>query len=293
MKTMTLTLLLSVCTLFAASSVVAIEEVFGYYIRLSWIGDPVTNDMDLILRNPKDEGTANDYAALDCYYGQPNPDWGIQDYDYDNPQWHASTSGETNMESIVAYHLFDIGTFTIIARAHTGTANCWIEIIRWRYEDRDYIDQKELIADTASREVRYMEPSKYYDMNTRVIRFNENKKSGKFTLKLIFSNLPTDLPTNEPVRVYLNEEPVYVDDGTHWYRNKSGKKYRIDKPWTMKVLLNEKRAIHVRGFAENIYKSISVNCNVLIGDYLGTNIFRTNKKCKYKYKERKELKNKN
>ena len=103
------------------------------------------------------------------------------------------------------------------------------------------------------------------------------------------NNLPAELPTNELVRVYLNEEAVFADNGTHWIQSASGKKYTIGKPWTMKVLLNSKSSIYVRGFANNIYKSANVTANILIGEYLGTNTFRTNKKCKYKYKEHREL----
>jgi len=290
MKTFTISLTFVLIMLFSANITVAAEDDnFGYILRLYWVGDPIANDMDLILRNPKDANSANDYAPLDCYYGQPNPDWGIPDYELDNPIWASLSYGPTNVEQIISRELLDIGTFTIIARAHTGSANCWLEIERWQFDDIEYIDEKLLTADTTSFEARYLQASNYKDMNIRVLKFKQNKRSGKYTLKMTQNNLPSELPTNELVRVYLNEEAVFTDDGSHWVQSASGKKYTINKPWSMKVLLNSKSAIYVRGFAANIYKSANVNCNILIGTYLGTNTFITNKKCKYKYKEHKAL----
>jgi len=290
MKTFTISLTFVLIMLFSANITVAAEDDnFGYILRLYWVGDPIANDMDLILRNPKDANSANDYAPLDCYYGQPNPDWGIPDYELDNPIWASLSYGPTNVEQIISRELLDIGTFTIIARAHTGSANCWLEIERWQFDDIEYIDEKLLTADTTSFEARYLQASNYKDMNIRVLKFKQNKRSGKYTLKMTQNNLPSELPTNELVRVYLNEEAVFTDDGSHWVQSASGKKYTINKPWSVKVLLNAKSAIYVRGFAANIYKSANVNCNILIGTYLGTNTFVTNKKCKYKYKEHKAL----
>ena len=268
------------------------DSNFGYVIRLYWLGDPVENDMDLILRNPKDAESANTYAPLDCFYGQQNPDWGIPKYDLDDPIWSSVSYGETNVEQIFSRELLDIGTFTIISRAHTGSARCWIEIEKWKFESIEYIDEKLLTADTTSDEARYLQQSTYRDMNIRPLKFKQNKNTGKYLLRVTQNNLPSELPTNELVRVYLNEEAVFTDDGSHWKQSASGKKYTINKPWSMKVLLNSKSEIYVRSFAENIYKSAQVNCNIFIGEYLGTNSFRTNKKCKYKYKEHKELKGK-
>jgi len=275
--------------LFTNNTFAADEDNFGYVVRLYWLGDSVANDMDLILRNPKNANSVIDYAPLDCFYGQQNPDWGITGYELDDPIWSSVSYGKTNVEQIISRELLDIGTFTIIARAHTGSATCWVEIAKWRFADIEYIDEKLLTADTGSFEARYLQQSTYSDMNTRVIKFKQNKSNGKYLLKMTQNNLPSELPTNELVRVYLNEEAVFTDDGSHWIQSASGKKYTINKPWSMKVLLNSKSAIYVRDFANNIYKSASVNCNVLIGSYLGTNSFVTNKKCKYKYKEHKAL----
>jgi len=268
------------------------QDSFGYIVKLYWLGNPVENDMDLILRNPKDAESANTYAPLDCYYGQQNPDWGIPNYELDNPMWATFTFGETNVEQVIARELLDIGTFSIIARAHTGSAKCWLEIYRWKFNDIEYIDEKLLTADTSSFEARYLQQSTYSDMNIRPLKFKQNKSSGKYLLRVTQNNLPSELPTNELVRVYLNEEAVFTDDGTHWKQSANGKKYTINKPWSMKVYLNSRSEIYVRSFANNIYKSAQVNCNILIGEYLGTNSFRTNKRCKYKYKEHKELKGK-
>ncbi|RLD10023.1 MAG: hypothetical protein DRI44_07095 [Chlamydiae bacterium] len=290
MKIFTLTfilifvMLLSVKTSFAAG-----ENSFGYIVKLYWLGDPVVNDMDLILRNPKDADSVNRIAPLDCFYGQQNPDWGISGYELDNPIWATVSYGETNVEQVIARELLDIGTFTIIARAHTGSAKCWVEIEKWRFEDIEYLDEKLLTANTTSDEAIYLQQSNYQDMNIRPLKFKQKKSSGKYILKVTQNNLPSELPTNELVRVYLNDEAVFTDNGSHWIQNATGKKYTIGKPWTMKVLLNSKSSIYVRGFANNIYKSANVNCNVLIGNYLGTNFFRTTKKCRYKYKEHKEL----
>ena len=268
------------------------QDSFGYIVKLYWLGNPVENDMDLILRNPKDAKSANTYAPLDCYYGQQNPDWGIPNYELDNPMWATFTFGETNVEQVIARELLDIGTFSIIARAHTGSAKCWLEIYRWKFNNIEYIDEKLLTADTSSFEARYLQQSTYSDMNIRPLKFKQNKSSGKYLLRVTQNNLPSELPTNELVRVYLNEEAVFTDDGTHWKQSANGKKYTINKPWSMKVYLNSRSEIYVRSFANNIYKSAQVNCNILIGEYLGTNSFRTNKRCKYKYKEHKELKGK-
>ncbi|MCK5852771.1 hypothetical protein KAH27_07055 [bacterium] len=273
----------------AKTSFGAVEDNFGYVMRLYWLGDSIENDMDLILRNPKNTESPNTFAPLDCYYGQPNPDWGIPKYDLDDPIWSSVSFGVTNIEQIFARELLDIGVFTIIIRAHTGSARCWLEIAKWRFEDIEYVDEKLLTADTSSFEARYQQQSNYEDMNTRALKFKQNKRTGKYLFKMTQNNLPSELPTNELVRVYLNEEPVYTDNGSHWIQSGNGKKYTIGKPWTMKVLLNSKSSIYVRGFANNIYKSANVNANVLIGEYLGTNAFRTNKKCKYRYKEHKEL----
>jgi hypothetical protein len=63
----------------------------------------------------------------------------------------------------------------------------------------------------------------------------------------------------------------------------------MDKPWTCKILYKGKNRIYLKGRAQQIFKSMNVLCNYLIGDYLGTNSFRTDKKCRYKYKEKLEL----
>jgi len=138
MKKITLFLLLF-AAFFACYTYAADENNYGYIIRLSWIGDPIANDMDLILRNPTDATSQNDYAPRDCYYGQQNPDWGIPDYELDDPIWASISYGETNVEQIIARELLDIGTFTIIARAHSGSATCWLEIERWQFEDIQYL----------------------------------------------------------------------------------------------------------------------------------------------------------
>ncbi len=258
---------------------------FGYVIRLYWVGDPVVNDMDLILRNPKDANSVYDYAPLDCYYGRPNPDWGITGYELDDPIWYSVSYGATNIEQIFAHELLDIGTFTIIARAHTGSAKCWIEIETWNFENIGYFDEKLLTANNSYFETRYLQQGKYQDMNIRALKFKQNKRTGKYIFKITQNNLPSELPINEFVRIYLNNDGVFADNGTHWIQSASGKKYTIGKPWSMKVLLNSKNAIYVRGYANTIYKSANVDCNVFIGEYLGTNAFRTDEKCKYKYKK--------
>jgi hypothetical protein len=267
------------------------EEDFGYYVLLYWVGDA---DMDLILRHP-DEATAQiDYAEKDCFYGQPNPDWGVPDFDGDNPHWLEWREGETNIEAIVSVDLFDVGTYVVIARAFSGAADCRIEVSRWRGETAGTTHEKFLTTDTlvGSREARWQYNSLYSSMGTRVIKFKQHKTGkdeGKFVLKLDFSNLGEEITTNDNTRVYLNNENVYNKPGNLWRANKKKTKFRMDKPWTCKVLYKGENRIYLKGRAQQTFKSMNVLCNYLIGDYLGTNSFRTDKKCRYKYKEKLEL----
>lgn len=278
----------AVCILLTSMMCTAADE-YGYKISLSWLGNAITNDMNLILRKPQDASSDNDYAPGDCYYGQENPDWGIINYDNDNPQWRKLRIGETNIEEIVAYELLDIGTYVVIARAHSGDAVCSIEIERWKYEDVHERDEKWLISNTTSREARYQRDSSYLDMGTRVLKFKQKKKSKKFKIKLDFTDLMDEMPTNERVRVYLDSELVLQDDGTSWQDKKKKKKWKLGNPWEMKVMQESNYRIYIRGIADGDYRSKTVQCNVMIGDYLGTNAFYVDKHASYKFKEKKEI----
>jgi hypothetical protein len=274
-----------------AAATLHAEEEFGYYVLLSWVGDA---DMDLILRHPDEADSQNDTAPRDCYYGQENPDWGVPNFSGDNPRWLASKDGETNIEAIVSVDLFDVGTYVVIARAFSGAADCRIEVSRWRGETSGSVHEKHLTTDTlaGSREARWQYESLYVNMGTRVIKFKQHKKGkeeGKFVLKMDFATLGEEITTNEDTRVYLNDENVYNKAGDLWRSNDKKTKFRIDKPWTCRVIYKGKNRIYLKGRATQIFKSMNVLCNYLIGEYLGTNSFRTTKKCVYKYKEKQEL----
>jgi hypothetical protein len=281
---MLLLLILSV-----ACGVSAEETDFSYHVRLGWTGP---SDMTLILRNPKDAIMDVDFAPLDCYEGQPNPDWGIQDQSIDDPIWAYTKVGETNYEHIISSDLFDIGTYVIIARAFSGAATCTLDIVRWQNKDDNTRTVKYLTTDqNGTREWRSNRSSKYFNMFSRILKFKQKKggnTAGKFLIKCNYTQMTEELDTNDAMRVYLNEDRVFTDNG-NWQFNKKKTKYWIDNPWSVKVFQKNKNEIYIRGIASSLYKSANVNCNIVIGEYLGTNSFITDRKCLYKYKERYEL----
>lgn len=266
-----------------AATVFATEE-YGYHIRLSWVGDPLTNDMNLIFRRPEDAMSQNEFAPGDCYYGQPNPDWGIIKYHNDDPRWIRRRVGITNIQDIVAHELFDIGTYIIIARAHSGEAIVTVEVLRWQYEDIGYRDQKWLIANTTSREARYQIDSSYMTMGTRVLNFRQRRLNKRFNMRLNYTDLMDEITTNHRVRVYLDNELVINDDGSSWTRL-GRNRWRLGRPWIMRVIRRRNYRMRIRGISEGDYRSAHVQCNVIIGDYLGTNSFYVNRRGRYRFKE--------
>ena len=278
-----------VAVLAIAGSTAAEELEFGYHVRLGWTGD---SDMILIMRHPLNASMDVDFAPRDCYEGQPNPDWGILDQPIDDPTWVSTSVGETNYEHILSTDLFDIGTYVIIARAFTGGANCTLDIVRWQNRDDNTRTIKFLTTDpNGTREWRSNRASKYFNMFSRVLKFKQKKSgnsAGKFLLKCNYTQMADELDTNDFMRVYLNEDRVFTDNG-NWQFNTKKTKYWIDKPWSVKLFMKNKNEIYVRGIASSLYKSANVDCNIVVGEYLGTNKFVTNKQCTYKYKERYEL----
>jgi hypothetical protein len=269
--------------------VTANDTEFGYHVRLGWTG---SSDMILIMRHPEDASKDVDFAPRDCYEGQPNPDWGILDQSIDDPTWVSTKAGETNYEHIISTDLFDIGTYVIIARAFSGGATCTLDIVRWQNEDDNTRTIKYLTTDPyGTREWRSNRASRYYNMFSRVLKFKQKKggqSAGKFLIKCNYTQMSEDLTTNEYMRVYLNQDRVFTDNG-NWQHNKKKTKFWIDKPWSVKLFMKNKNEVYIRGIASSLYKSANVNCNIVIGEYLGTNTFVTNKQCKYKYKEAQVL----
>ena len=277
---------LLVLLLLTGTVISAADDVqYGYHVRLGWVG---TSDMILIMRHPLESAMDVDFAPRDCYEGQPNPDWGIQDQSFDDPTWIYTQDGITNYEHIVSEDLFDVGTYMIIARAFSGGATCTLDIVRWNSENENSRVVKYLTTDpSGTREWRSQRASIYYNMFSRVIKFKQQKSgrnAGKFLIQCNYTQMSDELNTNDYMRVYLNEEQVYSDDG-QWQWNKKKTKYWIDKPWSVKLFMKNKNEFYIRGIAQSLYKSAQVDCNIVIGEYLGTNSFLTNKSCKYKYKE--------
>lgn len=258
------------------------DDEYGYIIQLQWVGSSISNDMDLILRHPSEVDMQNDFATLDCYYGQKNPDWGIPEQKSDDPTWGTYRIGITNIEEIIAPNLFDIGTYQIIARAHTGTATCAIVVKRWEYENVDERDEIMLVANTQSRDARFQQQSVYNDMGLRVTKFKQKKHSGKIKIEANYSILPDTMPTQKAVRVYLDDELILQSSGSEWVANKKDTKFVLGNPWLMKVKQKSNYDIKVRHIAEADFSSSYITCKILIGDYLGTNTFYVNKHGKYK-----------
>ncbi|NLF40061.1 hypothetical protein GX586_11485 [bacterium] len=288
---MTRTALVTLLLLAAATAARADENPIGYYVRLSWVG---AANIDLYLRHPKDAVVAPFVPAeLDCYYGNPHPDWGVPSLTYDDPQWLTRTDGPTNIEEVFSEELFDIGTYKIVAIAFNGTAECWVDILRWQHED---VNSREfhgvLDADGAGNMRVIQRSSNYKDMGLRTVEFNEKrtgKKRGKVFYKANYANLPDEITTNDRVRIYFDNENVYDVSGADWRANKKRTIFRYGKPWTLKIVRKRQFYLVFKGRADTLFRSKNVLCNILVGDHLGTNTFRTTKRCKYFYKEKQEL----
>ena len=269
----------------AFSSNAAVDKP-GYHIRLSWVGDA---EVSLIWRNPKNPDMNSSVESLDCYDGQTSPDWGIVDQDFDDPNWTSSTMGLTNIQEVKSETLMDVGAYAIIARIINGEAECHIDKIRindkdvneritqtLNADDCNFNNDEKIVIINTQRELLY----------TRVLKFKQNKGNNKFLIKFNYTSIPDDLDTNIIARLFLNSEQVYSDN--NWESNNKQTKYFIDKPWTMKIIKkNGNHTIFIRGYPENFYSDSSVESTLLIGNYIGTNSFVTDKNAKYKYKKPK------
>jgi hypothetical protein len=256
----------------------------AYHIRLTWVGNA---SVELILRNPKGSPISGlPYEDLDCYGGQPSPDWGVKDQDFDNPKWTETKIGDTNIQEIIAETLMDVGSYPIIARIINGEAECQIDKIRINNEDDDGTETETLNATDCNENndvmVLIINTQKEL-LHSKVLKFKQNKQNNKFLIKLNYTSLPDEITTNDIARLYLNSEDAYSEN--NWESNKKKTKYFIDKPWTMKIIdKSGSQYIYIRGLAENYYKDTKVEATLFIGDFVGTNSFLTNKKAKYKYK---------
>jgi len=258
----------------------------GYHIRLTWVGDAEVN---LIWRNPKNPNMNSSVESLDCYDGQISPDWGIIGQDFDNPKWTATKIGITNIQEVKAEALMDVGAYAIIARIINGEAECHIDTIRVNDEESEERITQTLNAEDCNLnndEKIVIINTKKELLYTRVLKFKQNKGNNKFLIKFNYTSIPDDLTTDVIARLFLNSEEAYSDN--NWESNNKQTKYFIDNPWTMKIIKkNGNRTIFVRGLLENFYSDASIESTLLIGNYIGTNSFLTDKKAKYKYKKPK------
>ncbi len=276
--------------LFAFITLTSYANQKGYHVRLTWTGD---SRIFLIFRNPIDKNvSSSEYTAFDCRFGNDNPEWGITDYKPDNPQWiDGGKIAGINYQDVTSEELFDPGQYSIIARlistAQFQTAECRIDILRWNHKDvNKRYDKIPLSTDDPTYPI--IQEQLYEDMNTRVYKFKQ-KKNGKYLIKLNASALPDKITTNDLAQLYLNNYKEYAD--SNWESNKKETKYFIDKPWTFKVVKKNKEYIYVRGIAENYYENANIKTTIMIGDYIGTNSFVTDKQAKYKYKPSKDSNN--
>jgi len=272
-------LLLLVVVAFSSNA----EDKLGYHIRVTWVGDAEVN---LIWRNPKNPDMNSVIEPLDCYDGQKEPDWGIIGQEFDNPKWTSATIGLTNIQEVKSETLMDVGAYAIIARIINGEAVCHIDKIRINNKDVNERITQTLNADDCNLN----NDQKVIIINTqnellysRVLKFSQRASDNKFLIKLNYTAIPDDLTTNDIARLFLNSELAYSDN--NWESNNKQTKYFIDSPWTMKIIKKTgKQYIYVRGYSENYYEDATVESTLLIGNYIGTNSFVTNKRAKYKYK---------
>ncbi len=282
-KIFKLGIILSACFVLAANA----EDKIGFHYRLTWVGDA---DVELIWRNPQNPDLNSIYEPLDCYYGQKNPDWGVIGQEFDNPSWSEIKAGDTNIQEVISEALLDVGSYGIIARIINGEAECHLD--RIREEDKDINERQTMTlnADDFNTANDYMILT--YDtqkelLYSKVLKFKQKKANNKYLFKINYTAIPDELTTNDIARLFLNSELAYSDN--NWESNKKQTKFYIDKPWTIKIIKKTgKQFIYVRGIAENFYKDANVESSLLIGNYIGTNSFLTDKHAKYKYKQPKD-----
>lgn len=273
---------------------------YSYAVRMMWVGDA---EMELIMRHPENiKESETTIAARDCYSGNKSPDWGVKDITSDNPRWTSYRDGVTNIQEIVAEDLFDVGNYKIIARClnnadptnpYLGT-EVFIDTLMWKGVpgDRETIT---LNAVYGTQTWPIIKESDYKDLHTRILKFKYVKKGlkkGKYTIHANYAtNLDRDdITTNTYFKVYLNNEQVYRDTG-NWEWNKKQTKFHVHKPWTVKIWRSDsKRQIKVRGVADGAYYSVDLNCNIVLGRFIGTNSFFVKKSGKYNFKEKDYLK---
>ena len=294
------TILIRSCMLTAALAAAPLcaDPSYGYHIRVTWLTNSGAQ-VDFSLRHPTYADlplvpSQFGHVPLDCYYGNIDPpDWGIPDQTYDNPRWSMSTMGESNVEEIISDELLDMGHYRIIIYLVSGNATCRLDVLRWNHQDTDYSDTKFLSTDASgTRLASWERASEYSAMGIRTTKFTEQRSGvskGRYRLAMNYTDLPKEMTTSDYVRIYLAGENVYDMDGTQWRSNNKKTLYFIGKPWTLRLDKRSNFTITVKGRANTLFESQNVVCNVFIGDYLGTNTFRTDKHCKYTYKERKEL----
>lgn len=106
--TLTVTDQTGLSSVYPAATMVTVIPYEDLMIELTW--DIDQTDLDLHLVAP--EGTY--YSVDDCFYGNPNPDWGVVNDRTDNPTLSFDDEGSERRESITYLQPFD-GIYSVYA----------------------------------------------------------------------------------------------------------------------------------------------------------------------------------
>jgi uncharacterized repeat protein (TIGR01451 family) len=122
---------------------------YAIRIELTWSTDNNT-DLDAHLIRPG--GTFNDWeGGSDCYYGNPNPDWGILEYVEDNPYLNQDDFAGYGPEIITLLQPYDAGIYQYKVHYNTypgsGTDPTFATVRIWINEGQPIVFEKYMVAD--------------------------------------------------------------------------------------------------------------------------------------------------
>lgn len=155
------------------------------------------------LRHPFNDSTNNPYYGTyeDCDLNNPDPDWGLVDYDDDNPKLIIN-----NIEGgskITASQINDIGNCSPIVSVVYGTAACTVEVINWPGMETG-IYTKTISAGEPQWVVTNLPCAK--DMGLTIIKAKQ-KNNNKLKIKAEFAELGLLEEDNSVFRASLESYP--------------------------------------------------------------------------------------
>ena len=99
-----------------------------YELKLTF--EPKSAGINMSLRNPLQSGDrTNLYRSMDCGVLTPHPEWGVQDYEEDNPLLQVDSIQGGRL--ITSDELLDPGDAGLLVFSTAGAATCTLHIISW------------------------------------------------------------------------------------------------------------------------------------------------------------------